>query len=194
MAQVFVRPVAPPGKGRPPFAWWVDVLVVLAAAALVYGIVVLATRWASPLTPAVSIDLSPTALPGYAGLSTARMAIAYLLAAAFSIVYARVAVASRMSERVLIPLLDILQSIPILSFMPGIVLGLVALFPHSILGLELASVLLIFTSQAWNLAFGFYQSLLTIPRDLHEAARVYQLNPWTRFTRLELPFGMIPFV
>jgi NitT/TauT family transport system permease protein len=195
MAQVFVTPHTPSERAAsPPFAWWVDVLLALVVAALAYGIVSLASRWAQPLTPSVAISLSPTALPGYAALSTLRMAIAYVVAVAFSIVYARLAASSRRAERVMIPLLDILQSIPILSFMPGIVLGLVALFPRSNLGLELAAIVLIFTSQAWNIAFGFHQALVTIPRELSESATIYRLSLWDRFTRLELPFGAIPLI
>ncbi|HEV7127347.1 MAG TPA: ABC transporter permease subunit, partial [Ktedonobacterales bacterium] len=151
-------------------------------------------RWAAPLTPSTHIDLSPAALPGYAGLSTLRMALAYLLSLAFSLAYARIAVASRAAERAMIPLLDILQSIPILSFLPGVVLALVALFPRSQTGLELAAILLIFTSQAWNMAFSFHQSLKTVPKELREAASIYRLSAWQRFTRLELPFGAIPLV
>ena len=94
----------------------------------------------------------------------------------------------------MIPLLDILQSIPILSFMPAVVLGMAALIPGRTVGLELAAILLIFTSQAWNMAFSFHQSLLTIPRELNEASTVYQLSPWRRFTRLELPFGAISLI
>ncbi|HEX6799273.1 MAG TPA: ABC transporter permease subunit [Ktedonobacterales bacterium] len=176
------------------FARWADVLVVLVLIAAAYGVVAAAMRWAAPLTPSTHISLSPFALPVYAGLSTLRMALAYVLSLVFSLVYARVAVASRGAERVMIPLLDILQSIPILSFLPGVVLALVALFPRSNVGLELAAILLIFTSQAWNMAFSFYHSLLIIPRDLREASRIYRLSRWQRFTRLELPFGMIPLI
>jgi NitT/TauT family transport system permease protein len=178
----------------PSFAWWIDgslILVVIAAAA---GVVVAASRWAAPLTPNAQIDLSLSALPLYAGLSTLRMALAYLLSLAFSLVYARVAFASRPAERVMLPLLDILQSIPILSFLPGVVLGLVALFPHSNVGLELSAIILIFTSQAWNMAFSFHQSLLTIPKSLREVATIHRLNFWQRFTRLEVPFGMIALI
>ncbi len=179
---------------RPAFARWIDGLLILVIVAAASGIVVAASRWATPLTPATQIDLSPSALPLYAGLSTFRMAAAYLLSLVFSLVYARVAVASKMAERVMVPLLDILQSIPILSFLPGVVLGLVALFPHSQVGLELSAILLIFTSQAWNMAFGFHQSLMTIPKDLREAATIYRLNFWQRFTRMEVPFGMIALI
>ncbi len=177
-----------------PFLWWVDVLIFAILIAIAYGIVVAASRWIAPFTPTPRIDLSPGALPLYAGLSTLRMAIAYVLSLAFSLIYARIAATHRRAERVMIPLLDILQSVPILSFLPGVVLALVALFPHSNLGLELAAVLLIFTSQAWNMAFSFYHSLLVVPKDLREASTIYQLNSWRRFTRLELPFGMIPLI
>jgi NitT/TauT family transport system permease protein len=123
-----------------------------------------------------------------------RMAAAYVLSLIFSVAYARIAVANRRAERVMIPVLDILQSIPILSFLPGVVLALIALFPHSNVGLELAAIILIFTSQAWNMAFSFHQSLMTIPKDLSDAATIYHLSFWQRFTRLELPFGAIPLI
>jgi NitT/TauT family transport system permease protein len=174
--------------------WWVDALIIAIVVAGAYFIVTAASRWVAPFTPATHIDLAPRALPFYAGLSTLRMALAYVLSLAFSLVYARIAVARRGAERVMIPLLDILQSIPILSFLPAVVLGLVALFPKSNIGLELAAVLLIFTSQAWNMAFSFYHSLLVVPKELREAATIYHLNFWRRFTRLELPFGMIPLI
>ena len=195
MAQVFIRnPGRPKAALRFRSAWWVDALVFVAFIGLAYGLVGAASRWARPLTPSQHIDLSPVSLPLYAGLSTMRMAVAYVLSLTFSIVYARIAVANRRAERVMIPVLDILQSIPILSFLPGVVLALIALFPHSNVGLELAAIILIFTSQAWNLAFSFHQSLMTIPNDLSDAATIYHLNFWQRFTRLELPFGTIPLV
>lgn len=181
-------------KTRPASARWVDLVLIAVLVAAAYGIVAAASRWAAPMTPSVEIDLSPRALPSYAGLSTLRMALAYLLSLVFSLVYGRIAASSRQAEQLLVPLLDILQSIPILSFLPAVVLGLVALFPRRDLGLELASVLLIFTSQAWNMAFGFYQSVLTIPAELREVASIYRLTRWQRFTRLELPFGLIPLI
>jgi NitT/TauT family transport system permease protein len=171
-----------------------DVLVIALLVTLAYGIVIAASHWAAPRAPGAVIDLSPALLPYYAGLSTLRMTLAYLLSLLFTFVYARIAARSRPAERVMIPALDILQSIPILSFLPGVVLALTALIPNSNAGLELAAVLLIFTSQAWNMAFSFYHSLLVIPKDMLEAATVYNLNSWRRFTRIELPFGMIPLV
>jgi NitT/TauT family transport system permease protein len=186
------EPAEPPRV--PPTPRWVDALMLCVVAAVAYGIMRAAAEWRAPLSPDVHVDLSARLLPYYAGLSTLRMAIAYVLSLAFSIAYARIAAGSRAAERLMLPLLDILQSVPILSFMPGVVLGLAALFPGRTLGLEIAAVILIFTSQAWNLAFSFHQSLLTIPRELSEAAAVYRLGFWRRFTRLELPFGAISLI
>jgi NitT/TauT family transport system permease protein len=169
-------------------------MLVLFVAAIAFGIARAAARWSTPLSPNVRIDTSISLLPLYAGLSTLRMAVAYVLSLVFSLVYARAAAASRTAERVMLPVLDILQSIPILSFMPGVVLALAAAFPGRTIGLELAAILLIFTSQAWNLAFSFHQSLTTIPHELSEAADVYRLGIWRRFTRLELPFGAIALI
>ena len=177
-----------------PTARWIDVVLLLALAAAGYGVMRAAQEWRAPLTAGMTVDLSFGRLPYYAGLSTLRMAIAYVISLAFSLAYARVAAGSRTAERIMLPVLDILQSIPILSFMPGVVLGLAALFPGRTIGLELAAIVLIFTSQAWNLAFSFHQSLITIPRELSEAASVYRLGPWRRFTKLELPFGAIALI
>ncbi len=172
----------------------VDALLLAALALLAYGTLRTAAHWTGPATSTVALDLAPSKLPLYAALSTLRMAVAYVISLVFAIAYARIAAASRAAERVLVPLLDILQSIPILSFLPGVVLALTALFPGRELGLELAAIVLIFTSQAWNLAFSFHQSLLTVPADLVEASQVYRLGFWYRFTRLELPFGAIPLI
>jgi NitT/TauT family transport system permease protein len=139
------------------------------------------------------ISLSPRALPWYAALSVGRMAAAYALSLLFSLVYGYIAAYSKSAERVLLPLLDILQSVPILSFLPVVVLGLTALLPQGI-ALELASVILIFTSQAWNLTFSWYQSLTTIPNELREASSIFRLNRWLRLKTLELPFGMVSLI
>jgi len=196
MAQKTYTVITPgAGKATPPaFARWVDAILIIVIVAAAYGIVAVASRWVAPMTPSITIDRSPRALPGYAGLSTLRMTLAYLLSLLFSLLYGRVAATHHRAEQLLIPLLDILQSIPILSFLPGVVLGLVALFPRSNVGLELAAILLIFTSQAWNMAFSFYQSVLTIPQELREVASIHRLSTWQRFTRLELPFGLIPLL
>ncbi len=136
------------------------------------------------------ISLSPWALPGYAMRTVMRMAAAMIASLVFTFTYAPLAAKSQRAGQILIPLLDILQSVPILSFLTFTVTGFMALFPGSVLGLEFAAIFLVFTSQAWNMTFSFYQSLTTIPRDLHEAATNFQLSTWQRFWRLEVPIGM----
>jgi NitT/TauT family transport system permease protein len=180
-----------PESGRGATPLWIDALMLCLFVAVGFGVMRAAVEWRSPLAAGARVDLTVRKLPLYAGLSTLRMAIAYLISLVFSLAYARIAAGSRVAERFMLPALDILQSVPILSFMPGVVLGLSALFPGRTIGLELAAIILIFTSQAWNLAFSFHQSLLTIPRELSEAASVYRLGLWRRFTRLELPSGVI---
>lgn len=167
------------------------VLVILAAATL---LVLAASRWTAPLTPTVHIDLNPVMLPAYAGYSLLRMILAYLLSLIFTFIYGHIAATNRRAGTVMVPLLDILQSIPILSFLPAIVLALVAAFPHSNIGLELASVLLIFTSQAWNMTFSYYHSARTLPADLKEFSAVARLRPWQRFVKLEVPASAIGLI
>jgi NitT/TauT family transport system permease protein len=130
------------------------------------------------------IDLNPRNLPYYAGQSTLRMFIALFCSTVFTLAYGYIAANSRRAERVMIPLLDILQSVPVLGFLSITVTGFIALFPGSLLGLEAASIFAIFTSQVWNMTFSFYQSLRTIPKELDEAATLYQLSRWQRFTKL----------
>jgi NitT/TauT family transport system permease protein len=142
--------------------------------------------------PAISLD--PRNLPYYAARSTLRMFIALAASFVFTFAYGYAAARSRYAERVLIPLLDILQSVPVLGFLSITVTGFIALFPGSLLGLEAASIFAIFTSQAWNMAFSFYQSLRTLPTDLSEATAAYGLPAWQRFVRLEVPAGMIGLI
>jgi NitT/TauT family transport system permease protein len=172
----------------------VDIAVILGLIGTVYALARVASLWSAPLENQVTIDLSPSALPSYAFASLVRMVAAYVLSMAFSLAYGRLLATGPWAERLLLPVLDILQSIPILSFMPGVVLALVALFPNNRVGLELAAIVLIFTSMAWNLAFSFYQSLRTIPSDLREAAVINHLSNWRRFTKLEIPFATIGLV
>jgi NitT/TauT family transport system permease protein len=171
-----------------------DAVVLLGLAALVFGVVAGARRWTGEFEAETRISLSAWALPGYALRSLMRGFAAYLLSLAFTLIYGRVAAYNRRAEQVMIPLLDILQSIPVLGFLPGLVLALIALFPHSNLGLELACVLMIFTGQVWNMTFSFYHSLQSIPQDLREAARLYRFTPWQRFTQMEIPFAAIGLV
>ena len=139
--------------------------------------------------PTVSLD--PRYLPYYAARSTLRMFLALGASLLFSVLYGYIAANSRRAERVLIPLLDMLQSVPVLGFLSITVTGFIALFPGSLLGLELASIFAIFTSQAWNMTFAFYQSLRTVPRELDEAVTLYRLPRWQRFLRLEVPAATI---
>jgi len=118
----------------------------------------------------------------------------YVLSLIFTLVYVHIAATNRRAETVMVPILDILQSIPILSFLPAVVLALVAAFPHSNVGLELASILLIFTSQAWNMTFSFYHSARTLPADLKEVSAIARLRPWQRFFKLEVPSSMIGLI
>src|SRR5258706_6903955 len=129
-------------------------------------------------------------LPYYLLRTTLRMFLALGASLVFSCVFAAVAAKYRTAERVLVPLLDILQSIPILGFLSITVTGFIALFPGNLLGVECAAIFATFTSQAWNMAFSLYQSLRTVPPELQEAARVSQLSRWLRFSRLDLPFSM----
>ena len=137
-----------------------------------------------------SISLSPAALPVYALRTTMRMLIALVASLIFTFVYATPAGKNRRAEMVLIPLLDVLQSVPILGYLSFTVVFFVSLFPGNSLGAELAAIFAIFTSQAWNMAFSFYQALRTIPRDLDEASRSFRLSSWQRFWRPEVPFAM----
>ena len=150
--------------------------------------------WLGPVPAQVQISQSPRALPLYAFYSLVRLSVAYALSMLFALAYGYVAARSKAAEIVLIPLLDILQSIPVLSFLPGVMLAMVALFPHSQLGIELGSVILIFTGQVWNIAFSFYSSLKGIPRELREAAIIYRFGRWQKFVELDLPFSTIGLV
>jgi NitT/TauT family transport system permease protein len=174
-------------------SWMADAMVVAAGLAVLYAVVVFARTWLGPFTPETEISLAPSALPLYASYSLTRMAVAYFLSLAFALAYGYAAAYTR-AERFLLPLLDILQSIPVLSFLPGVMLALIALFPAHQMGLELGAILLIFTGQVWNMAFSFYSSLRSIPRELRDAARVYRYSWWQRFTQLELPYAAIGLV
>jgi NitT/TauT family transport system permease protein len=142
--------------------------------------------------PKVSLD--PRNLPNYAARSTLRMFVALFFSIVFTFLYGYAAAHSRRAEKVLIPLLDILQSVPVLGFLSITVTGFIALFRGSLLGLEAASIFAIFTGQAWNMTFSFYHSLRSVPNELDEMATLYRLSRWERFTRLELPASMIGLV
>jgi NitT/TauT family transport system permease protein len=166
-----------------------DAVIVLGLTALLYGGARLAFH-APSIIAGPEISLSASALPWYAILSTARMAAAYFLSLVFSLFYGYAAARNRTARTVLMPLLDVLQSVPILSFLPIVLLSLSAVLPQAVAA-ELAAVVLIFTSQAWNMTFSFYQSLTTIPTELREAAAVFRFNSWLRFKTVELPYAAI---
>jgi NitT/TauT family transport system permease protein len=171
-----------------------DLLMFGAGIALFYGVLVVGRSWFGPFTPQVEISRSPLALAAYAGYSLLRITFAYVLSLAFTLVYGYVAAYNPRAERFMIPLLDVLQSIPVLSFLPGVMLAMVALFPGRQLGVEAGAILLIFTGQVWNMAFSFYASLKSIPKEMREAARVYGFSWWQRFIEMELPFAAIGLV
>lgn len=172
-----------------------DVALVLCVVCVVYGLVVTTSNLFST-TPysSLSIQTSLSLLPSYAAQSLTRMTAAYLISLLFSISYAYLAYRFRFAASTLILLIDILQSIPLLSFLPGVVLALIAIFPGARIGVELAAVFLLVTSMAWNLLLGFYQVLLGLPSDLHDVASAFQLSPWKRFWTLELPAGATSLV
>jgi NitT/TauT family transport system permease protein len=173
---------------------WVDLALLAALGGAVFGLTRLAAEWTGALRPVFEIDLSPWALPYYAFLSLSRGLAAYVLSLLFTLGYGYWAARDRTAEKVLIPALDILQSIPVLGFMPGLVLALVAAFPTSNVGLELASVIMIFTGQAWNMTFSFYHSLRSIPRDFQEVATLGRFSFWRRFRWVDLPSSAIGLV
>jgi NitT/TauT family transport system permease protein len=187
------------------YRWWAqiprvqisylpDLLMFAVAIALFYGVITVGRTWLGPFTPEVEISRSPLALPIYAGYSLLRITIAYILSLIFTMVYGYVAAYNPRAERFMIPLLDVLQSIPVLSFLPGVMLAMVALFPGRQLGVEAGAILLIFTGQVWNMAFSFYASLKSIPKDMREAATIYGFSWWQRFIEMELPFSAIGLV
>lgn len=169
-----------------------DVIVLLIIAVVIYLGAQLAVG--SPeVIQGPDINLAPAALPYYALLSIGRMLAAYILSLTFSIFYGYAAARSKRAERWLMPLLDILQSVPILSFLPVVLLSLTAILPQGV-AVEIAAVVLIFTSQVWNLTFSFYQSLRTIPIEYREAAAVFRFSRWLRFKQVELPFASMGLI
>jgi NitT/TauT family transport system permease protein len=178
---------------QPRRANWLD----LVALAIIVAIILLVgsgvQQMLAPLsatTQSPEISLSPGALPNYALRTTMRMFVALIISLIFTLIYGTAAAKSRRAEMVLIPLLDVLQSVPVLGYLSFTVVFFVSLAPNRILGAELAAIFAIFTSQAWNMTFSFFQSLRTVPLDLDEASRGFRFSGWQRFWRLELPFAI----
>jgi len=171
-----------------------DVIIATAGLACFYAVLMVAHNWAGVAQPDAAIHLVPRALPLYATFSVVRIFVAYLISLCFAVGYGYVAAYNPRVEGFLIAALDILQSIPVLSFLPPVMLAMVALFPTRQLGLELGAILLIFTGQVWNMAFSFYSSLKSMPTELREAADIYKFSAWQRFWQLEMPFSAIGLV
>jgi NitT/TauT family transport system permease protein len=189
MALQEIRPAAL-GQALRPNIWDVValVLVIGAMVLIVYG----GEQTTLPLSAldVTPVSLDPANLPLYALRTTMRMLLAIVCSIIFTFIYAALAAKSRRAEMVLIPLLDILQSVPILGFLSFTVVFFMNLFPGRVFGAELACVFAIFTSQAWNMTFSMYQSMRNVPRDLEEASQSFHLSGWQRFWRLDVPFAM----
>jgi NitT/TauT family transport system permease protein len=189
MALQITSPLAA-GRALLPNVWDVVALVLIIGSLvlLVYG----GEQTNLPLTALdrTPLSLDPIHLPEYALRTVIRMLLAIVFSLIFTVTYATLAAKSRRAEIVLIPILDILQSVPILGFLTFTVVFFMGLFPGRVLGAEFAAVFAIFTSQAWNMAFSFYQSLRNVPRDLEEACESFHLSGWQRFWRLDVPFAM----
>ncbi len=171
-----------------------DLLVAFLGLACFYGIVRIGRYWFGHPTPELQISLSPRALPLYAFYSVVRIGLAYLLSLGFAIAYGYTAAYSKRLQAFMLAALDILQSIPVLSFLPGVMLAMVALFPTRQVGVEFGAILLIFTGAVWNMAFSFYSSLKSIPKELTEATEIYRFSRLQRLLQLELPYAAIGLI
>jgi NitT/TauT family transport system permease protein len=171
-----------------------DLCIAAIGLACFYGVVRIAHYWMGHAEPEIVISLSPRALPLYAFYSVVRIGLAYVISLLFAVGYGYVAAHSRRLEPLMVAGLDICQSIPVLSFLPGVMLAMVALFPTRQVGVEMGAILLIFTGEVWNMAFSFYSSIKSIPRELNEAATIYRFSRWQRLWQLELPYGAIGLV
>ena len=174
--------------------FFLDLTVAMGLLAGFYAVLQIARYWLSGAVPEVEISQSPAMLPLYAFYSVVRIGVAYLLSLLFAVGYGYVAAYNKRVEALMIATLDILQSIPVLSFLPGVMLAMMSLIPSRQLGIEFGAILLIFTGQVWNMAFSFYASLKSIPKDMREAAEIYRFSWWQRFTQMELPFSAIGLV
>jgi NitT/TauT family transport system permease protein len=197
----------PPGFGTPrmetlarsqvlrrSWPFFLDLCVAAIGLACFYAVVRIAMFWAAPADTEVVVSLSPRSLPQYAFYSIVRIGLAYLLSLAFAIGYGYLAAYNKRVEAFLIAALDIMQSIPVLSFLPPVMLAMIGLFPTRRIGVELGAIVLIFTGAVWNMAFSFYSSLKSIPRELSEATAIYRYSRWQRLVQLELPYAAIGLV
>src|SRR5262249_25206562 len=160
----------------------------------IYALIAYGRELETPFRAAVDIDLSLYSLPYYTLFSALRGMVAFGLSLSFTLIVGYWAAKSAKAERLLIPLLDILQSIPVLGFLPALVLALIALFPRTNTGLELACIIMIFTGQVWNMTFSFYSSLKSVPSDFNEVSAVIGLNAWEKLRKVGLPFSAMNLV
>jgi NitT/TauT family transport system permease protein len=174
--------------------FFLDLSIAVALLAGFYAILWIARFWFSSAIPEVAIQRSPLHLPLYAFYSTVRIFIAYIISLVFAIAYGYIAAYNRRVEALMIATLDILQSIPVLSFLPGVMLAMMSLFPSRQIGIEFGAILLIFTGEVWNIAFSFYTSLKSIPRELREACTINRFSAIQRLFQLELPYATIGLV
>lgn len=175
-------------------AWSIDLLLLGGVAAIIGALFMFTKEIAAPATQGVTINLSFWALPKYTLFSLSRGFAAYVLSLAFTLIYGTVAAHNRRAERIMLPALDILQAIPVLTILPGLVLLMISLFPGQELGLELACIIMIFSAQVWNMTFSFHGSLRSIPKALREVAKINGLTGWQIFRQLEVPAAMIGLV
>ncbi len=174
--------------------FFIDLTLAAMGLAVFYAIVHIAMLWAGPASAQMVVSLSPRALPQYAFYSIIRILLAYLLSLAFAISYGYLAAYNKHVEAFMIAALDIMQSIPVLSFLPPVMLAMIGLFPTRHIGVELGAILLLFTGAVWNMAFSFYSSLKSLPRELREATSVYQFSRLQTLLQLELPYAAIGLV
>jgi NitT/TauT family transport system permease protein len=179
---------------KQPEAWGADIFFLLLVAAAAGGLGVLGKQVSRAYAPKLDISLSLLALPKYTLLSLGRGFAAYVLSLVFTLVYGTIAAHNHRAEKVMLPALDVLQAIPVLGFLPGLVLAMVSLFPTREIGLEIACVVMIFTAQAWNMTFSFHGSLRGIPTPLREVAAIQRLSNWQIFRLLEVPAAMIGLI
>ena len=175
---------------RGPNIWDLIILILLIAVIIALGLSAKAMLSHFDFTHAIHISLSPKMLPYYALRTIARMFIALMLSLLFTFIFGTWAAKSKFAEQIIIPAIDILQSVPVLGYLSITVTGFMVLFPHRMLGPECAAIFAIFTAQVWNMALSLYQSLRTVPSDLYEAGLMFQLSPWQRFWKIEVPFAM----
>jgi NitT/TauT family transport system permease protein len=179
---------------KQPEAWGADIFFLLLVAAVAGGLGVLGKQVSREYAPKLDISLSLLALPKYTLLSLGRGFAAYVLSLVFTLVYGTIAAHNHKAEKIMLPALDVLQAIPVLGFLPGLVLAMISLFPTREIGLEIACVVMIFTAQAWNMTFSFHGSLRGIPTPLREVAAIQRLSNWQIFRLLEVPAAMIGLI